>query len=165
MTRWSLKNIFRDVTHEQFNTYTTQFKQAAEKSFGTECKLEIRALSAPKVYTTYCDDDLQSNLDSINDSATLLVTDKLSDMTEALWKAARYVEITLRPADPEKAPRYAFAHAEFKGTQPEQATFYIQPDGEDAKAAIIAQQKHKRIGDGFDGNGRRSGGLPSGLFW
>lgn len=150
MSRWSISNLFRAVTHKQFVDYTTQFQQAAEKSFNTECFLEIRALTRPKVYTTFWDEDMQRNLNATNDRNTILKTQNLTDITHEIWNKAGYIEVTVRPNDEEKAPRYAFGHAEFKGNRPRQATFYIQPDGEDAEQSVLSQTSAKRIGDGFE---------------
>ncbi len=163
MTRWSLKNIFRPVTHGQFVDYTNQFKQAAENSFGTECSIQIRALTQPKAYTTFWDDDIQSGLDAINEQNTILRTENLSDVTSEVWAKAGYVEVNVRPVDCDKAPDHAFGHAEFKGEKPRQATFYIQPNGDDAREAMVSSAKGKVIGDGFESNGSRSGAIPSGL--
>lgn len=165
MTRWSLKNIFQAVSHQQFQNYTTQLRDAAEKSFGTPCQMDIRIMNDTKVYTTYCDDGLQESMDAINDAHTLLRTDDVANVSESLWNNARYVEVTVNPVNPAAAPAYAFAHAEFKGNEPRQATFYIQPDGEDAKAAMIKQNPRNIVGDGFTSNGSRSRQLPSNLFW
>jgi hypothetical protein len=46
----------------------------------------------------------------------------------------------------------AWGHAEFKGTLPQQATFYLQPDSDDAAKDMIAKNRTKLIGDGFTSN-------------
>jgi hypothetical protein len=164
MTRWSLKNIFQAVSHQQFQDYTTQLREAAEKSFGTPCKLDISIMNNTKVYTTYWDDGLQDNLDQINDANTLLRTDDVANVSTALWGKAGYVEVTVKPVDETQAPAYAFAHVEFKGNEPRQATFYIQPDGGEAKASLLAKNPRRIVGDGFTSNGSRSNALPSNFF-
>jgi hypothetical protein len=165
MTRWSLKNIFQTVSHEQFQNYTTQLRDAAEKAFGTKCALDIHLMANTKVYTTYCDDSLQDNLNQINDANTILRTDDLAMVTPRMWGAAGYVEVSVNPVDPEKAPSFAFAHVEFKGNEPRQACFYIQPDGQDVKDALIKQNRGRNVGDGYTSNGSRSNALPSNLHW
>lgn len=163
MTRWSLRNVLMPVSHQEFVTYIKQFKQAAEQSFDTECKLEITALAAPKAYTTFWDNALQSEINSINEENTILKTDALSDITSSLWATAKYVEVLINPVDKTKAPRAALAHAEFKGEKPRQAKFYIQPNGEDAREQMLSQQSGKIVGDGFESNGTRSACLPESL--
>lgn len=165
MTRWSLSNIFQAVSHQQFQDYTTQLRDAAERAFGTPCKLDISVMSNTKVYTTYCDDGLQGNLDHINDANTILRTGDVANVSAAMWHKAKYVEVSVNPVDETLAPAYAFAHVEFKGNEPRQATFYIQPDGEDTKAALLAKNPRRMVGDGFTSNGSRSGAMPSNLFW
>ena len=125
--------------------------------------MEINALTAPKAYTTFYDEDIQNDLDTMNEKMTIIKTSDLSDITSDIWDMAGYVEVYVRPVDKDKAPDYAFGHAEFKGTRPEQATFYIQPDGDDAKKALVSRTSLKRIGDGFESNGSRSGAIPMGL--
>ena len=163
MIHWSLKNIFLPVTHRQFVDYTSQFKKAAEVSFGTECSLQIRALTKPKAYTTFCDDDIESALDEINEGNTILKTENLSDVTLDVWLNSSYVEVNVTPIDHQQAPDSAFGHAEFKGEKTRQATFYIQPNGEDVKHAMVLSATGKILGDGFESNGSISGRISSGL--
>lgn len=163
MTRWSLSNIFRAVTHTQFIDYSTHFKQAAEHAFNTECRLDIRALQGPKLYTTFMDKHIQDELDERNAENTILATEDLADITPDLWKQAGYIEVTVRPVDEKKAPDFAFGHAEFKGCHPRQATFYIQPDGEEAKQFMTSQNRGKITGNGFESNGTSSKAIPASL--
>ena len=158
MTRWSLGNSLMPISHEQFIDLTTQFKKTAEQSFGTECRLQIRALNDTKKFTTFWDDDLQRDLDEENRANTILETANLSDVTKSLWKKAAYLEVTVRPIYENHAPKCAFGHVEFKGARPRQATFYLQPDGEDAKKSVLAQNRdrYKWVGDGFTSNGSRN---------
>ena len=163
MTRWSISNRFLPISYEEFTSLSERFKQAAEASFGTECKMQVKAMTAPKVYTTFCDDEIQSGLDEINAARTLSLpeSDRLSEKD---WDRARYVELVINPVNPELAPSFAFAHAEFKGVTPRQATFYIQPDGEEVKDTMISTRKFlQSTGDGFSSNGVRSGAIPAGL--
>lgn len=160
MARWSLSNVMRPLTHEQFQSYTKEFKAAAEEAFGTACSLKIRALRSPKVYTTFYDKDIQSELNTVNRANTILETDKLEEVSRSLWDETGYVDVTINPVESEQAPAYAFGYLEFKGNLPRQATFYIQPDGEDVKNAMLESGKGKVVGDGFNSNGTRSGAVP-----
>lgn len=163
MNRWSISNLITPISYNEFTTLSERFKRAAEASFGTPCKMEISALKAPKVYTTFLDDDIQDGLDHINAANAVPLNDN-STISRAEWDRANYVELTIRPVDEKLAPSYAFAHAEFKGGKPRQATFYIQPDGEDARKTMLDQARRlQTVGDGFDGNGTRSGAIPAGL--
>ena len=156
MTRWSVRNLLLPVSHEQFVDLTTQFKKAAELSFGTECKLSIRALRAPKKYTTFHDKDIQEDLDEENKANTICETENLGNIGKALWNKAAYVEVTVRPVDAKKAPNYAFGHMGFKGERSRQVTFYIQPDGEYTRNSVLSQNRLKLVGDGLASNGSRS---------
>lgn len=97
MTRWSLSNIFRKLNFTQFTDLSTEFKNAAEQIFGTECAVDITLMSRPKAYTTLYDDDEFERLKKINDANTLLKTDSIENVTQEQWNEAGYVEIGVRP--------------------------------------------------------------------
>ena len=162
-SRWSLSNQFQAISHEQAGNYVTAFKAAVEESFGTECALDIRILSVPKLYTTFLDDDVQSFLDETNKNNTILSTNNPAEVTPELWEQAGYVEVGVRPIDRTQAPEdYAFGHVEFKGQYPRQATFYVQPNGDDVKRAMLAQKSFTTaVGDGYTSNGLNSGFVPA----
>jgi hypothetical protein len=162
-SRWSFGNYIWPISHKQFIELVAQFKKAAEESFGTECSLEISALRDPKIYTTFCDSEIEQSLKLINDAQTVVATKNLADVTPELWKQAGYVEVEVRPLDEKKAPASAFGHVEFKGRLPLQANFYIQPDGENAKRAMLARNPSMSVGDGFESNGKRSAAVPASL--
>lgn len=158
--RWGIKNLMMSMSHRQFIALTTEFKQAAEGFFGTPCKLEVRAMTAPKVYSTFMlDDDVQGNLDRANDERTILKTEDLSTITPEVWKSARYVDVVVRPVDEKKAPDYAFGTAEFKGRHSSQATFYIQAgnkrDDEGPRDAVVAKHPYKIITEGWESHSER----------
>lgn len=163
MTRWSLSNLFMSVSFEQFQSLTRQFKAAAEASFGTECRLEVKALKETKVYTTFKDDDIQDGLDYLNNLNFITSATSLDEMTKDIWDQAGYVEVILHPKNEKAAPSYAFAHVEFKGELRRTASFYIQPDGVDARDRMISQNRRMWPGEGWGGNGTRSGAIPSSL--
>ncbi len=163
MTRWSLSNLFWSISFDQFRSLTQEFKAAAEASFGTECGLEVKALKNTKVYTTFADNDIQGDLDYLNNLNLLASATSLDEITEDVWDKAGYVEVILHPKDKASAPNYAFAHAEFKGELRRTASFYIQPDGGDARDRMISENRRMYAGEGWGGNGIRSGAIPSSL--
>ena len=65
---------------------------------------------------------------------------------------AVYIEVIIAPVDKSAAPNYAFAHVEFKGSRPRQATFYIQPDGEDSVSCLRKKFRFQIFGDGYTHN-------------
>jgi len=154
MTRFSLSNLVLPISYAQFTRLTEQFHRAAEASFGTKCEMEIRAMSAPKTYSTFLLDEFtQKCMDRDNESRTIATN--FNRISKELWDQARYVELTISPVDKNAAPSYAFAHAEFKGVLPRQATFYIQPDGEDVPKTIGGFGMIR--GDGYRSNGINGG--------
>lgn len=163
MTRWSLSNYFFSISHDQFVAMTTQLKDAAEQSFGTACNFNITARKQPKLYTTFVDDEIQGGIDILNKPHVLLQTDQVAAITPDIWKEAKYVEVSILPADKEKAPFAAFAHAEFKGTAPREATFYVQPDGKTVMHKLMAAHPRSIVADGYGGNGVRDGAVPFGI--
>lgn len=159
MTRWSLSNYFRKTSHAQFSQLTAEFKQACETAFGTECALDIRLLSRPKVFTTFwLDDDAQESINEANRRAEILRTENLDDVTKEQWDSAAYVEVGAHPINTEQSPDHAFGHAEFKGILSKTATFYMQGGNQTKNAAtqMVANHKWMLAGDGFDSNGQQS---------
>jgi len=154
MTRWSLSNEDAPISHAEFVQLAASFRRAAEEGFGAPCALSIKTLKSPKAFTVYDNPEIQKVLDQHNSDNTLFETDDLSRLTEEKWNEARHLELVIRPAATEQ-PRLpgAFAHAEFKGDRPHQATFYIQPGGEAVRRALIGAAKGRETGDGQDGNG------------
>jgi hypothetical protein len=149
MTRWSLNNIVLPVSHKQFVDLTTQFKKAAEDSFGTECKLNIIALSTIQPFTTVVYEDSLDYLDQRKKADTILETADVGAVSKALWKSAAYVEVSVDPLDKGKATASAWGQIAFKGDHPRRATFYIQPDGVDARKSVLKQNFRKLAGDGY----------------
>ncbi|MBI3441168.1 MAG: hypothetical protein HY052_05115 [Proteobacteria bacterium] len=165
--RWNLSKLITAISYKQFQNLTAAFQQAAERSFDTDTTIEITALQADKVCSPYVDDAIQADHDSLNQSNTLLKTNKLSELTADIWKKAKYVEVSVNPVNKSKAPHsYSFANVEFKGTHPRQATFYIQGEQEEgaAKKSVLTNRPLlSTVGDGFDGNGVQDGRLPASL--
>ena len=123
MTRWSLNNIVLPVSHKQFFDLTTKFKKAAEDSL--------------------------DYLDQRKKADTILETADVGAVSKALWKSAAYVEVSVDPLDKGKATASAWGQIAFKGDHPRRATFYIQPDGEDARKSVLKQNFRKLAGDGY----------------
>lgn len=159
MTRWSLSNILRKIQFTQFQSLSSEFQNACEKSFGTESSIALKLMSQPKAFTTFMDDVEQARLNEINNNNTISSFDSIDSVTEEHWNNAAYVEITIRPTDKEKAPSSAFGHLEFKGNCPKSATYYLQggehTDG--AKPFVTNNHKSMVVGDGYDSHGDQSG--------
>ncbi|MCI5059922.1 MAG: hypothetical protein MRY79_02495 [Alphaproteobacteria bacterium] len=142
MTRWSLSNFFRPVSHEQFVSYAQEFKKAAEQEFGMDCKVEINLVGKSGFFASKKPSMIQS-------------IKNISDVTPNVWKNSAYVELNLRPSDIANAPEYAWAHAEFKGARPRQATFYVQPGGKRTRDLMTLNAGRRITGDGFASNDPR----------
>ncbi len=160
MIRWSLSNHFFKMSHRQFVQLTTQFYQAAEEAFGTKCYLEIETLKRPKTYTTFVDPHVEAEINEKNGLPTFKGR-FAHDLTPQMWHAAGHVEVFIRPINKERAPQHAFAHIEFKGIRPRQATFYMQPECGNTQAIFLAANANLRAGDGLRGNGILSRKVPA----
>jgi hypothetical protein len=153
MSRLSLSNLLLPVSREEFTALTTQFKQAAEHSFGGPCKLEIHAMDAVKSTSSFMHDDwIMEAMAEDNKRRTFFETDDPAKLTADVWNKAAYVEVSVKPVNEKDAPASAWGHAEFKGYLPRQATFYLQPDDGDAMKSMRSQNPYKRAGDGYRSN-------------
>jgi hypothetical protein len=153
MTRWSISNLLLPVSREQFTTLTEQFKQAAEHSFGGPCKLEIHAMNAVKKTSSFMHDDwIMEAMAEENKRRTVFETDDPAKLTAHIWNRAVYVEVSVEPVNEQSAPMSAWGHAEFKGSLPRQATFYLQPDDATAMKSMIGQNPGRLSGDGYTSN-------------
>jgi hypothetical protein len=131
MSRLSISNLLLPVSRRQFKTLTAQFRQAAERAFGP-CRLEIRAMKAVKLTSSSMQDDWAMYAVAAEDKRrTVFETDDPDRLTDAVWRKADYVEVGVRPPNEQTAPSFAWGHAEFKGLRVRQATFYLQPEGDD----------------------------------
>lgn len=165
MSRWSIANIARPVSRAQFIDLTTQFQKAAETSFGTACSLEIRAMNAVRMTSTFLHDDgTEEFMAAENERRTFFKTGDPNQLTDDAWRRAAYVEVIVRPDKEKQAPAYAFGHAEFKGHLPRQATFYLQPDDDASRDTMVNASRGKWIGEGYDSNSYRSAGPDSWRF-
>ena len=160
MSRLSISNLLLPVSRKQFKALTAQFRQAAEQAFGSPCRLEIRAMKAVKLTSRSMQDDwLMNAVAAENKRRTVFETDDPDRLTESIWGRAAYVEVGVRPVSEQIARAFAWGHAEFKGLRSRQATFYLQPEGDDSWAlSMISGQRLKWIGSGYDSNSRKSAG-------
>lgn len=160
MERFSLRNKFFTISHAQFISLASGFKQALENGYSTPVSTAIRGLTSPKEYTSLYIPTLMEEIDHRNNQRTLGNTDSIESVTHEMWNKAKYLEIIFRPIDPTQAPESAFAHAEFKGAIPHQATFYAQCMRDASPISdFIAANQAMRLGDGFDSNSVRGDGL------
>lgn len=157
MTRFGLGNRLQTLDHMQFVTLTNAFRDACAKSWGQPAVLHIQLLNQNQVYTSFYDEDAFERLKAENDAHTLLETDNTADISPALYNNTRHIIATVRPSNPETAPRSAFGQVEFKGNFNDRATFYVQPDGEDIRAAMLAANPRMKRYDGFDSHGENDG--------
>jgi hypothetical protein len=163
-TRFSLANQFFKLSHAQFVAITCEFKLACEASFAAPCTLAISLYTQPLVFTTYVDEEIEENLAMINKPHWLLDTPDLGAVSPHLWKCAGYVKVGLYPTETALAPSSAFAHVEFKGLLPAQATFYVQPGGAEVQVRLERQFGRMVRGDGYAHHGRRSAARPVGAI-
>jgi hypothetical protein len=160
MTRFSLSNRVLSISHEQFVVMMREFAAASESAFGSPCALKISVYSAPAVYTTYCDAEIEENLDHENAAHLLLATSDLEAISAPLWASAQHVAASVYLKDSTLVGS-ALGSVEFLGSFPRSASFYADPQGEIVKAAMLRAHPNMRIGDGFAAHGRRSGASPS----
>jgi len=130
-----------------------EFKELVETSFGTKCGLELRAMNRLKLSPTMVfDDGTMEFVAQFNDEATFFKCENVSLFSPQIFDAAVYIEVVLRPQEKSSAPDYAFAHIEFKGRRPRQATYYLQPGDAEVLNALKAAHRSQRIGDGYTHN-------------
>jgi hypothetical protein len=130
-----------------------EYQQFAERSFATPCSLQIKAMNRIKMTSTFMhDDDTMEWIDEQNRKAVFRETSELSVFSSEIFDRAVYIEVIIAPVDKSAAPNYAFAHVEFKGSRRRQATFYIQPDGEDAVSCLRKKFRFQIFGDGYTHN-------------
>lgn len=167
MSRLSLSNIFRNQSHVDFERLTIQFWRAAEIAFDAPCRLDVTMMNRAKAYTTFWDENHQADLNAMNDANTHFKASNLKEIDAHMWARTRYAEVSIRPVEPDSAPTSAWAHVEFLGQRPKQATFYIQggdrefePRLDKALEKLRRQNPRMIAGDGYDGNGVNSGFMP-----
>lgn len=154
-TRWSISNRLLAISFEQFQEMSREFLAFAEQAFGGRCKVEVKAMDRIKETTTFwLDDWIMESMARRNESHTFFKTEDLAAVTAQVFGSAAYIELSIRPLEADSAPSYAWAHAEFKGLRPKQATFYVQPEAEIGLQRIKANHRFQAFGDGFESNCR-----------
>ncbi|MBC7999262.1 MAG: hypothetical protein IAF58_15030, partial [Leptolyngbya sp.] len=127
-TRLSISNRIFSISFSEFVAMLQEFNELVERSFGTPCSLEIRAMDQMKMFSTRMfHDDTMDFIDECNRKAVFFKTADLSAFPNSVFDAAIYIEAIIAPKDRQLSHPYAFAHAEFKGARPSQGTFYLQP--------------------------------------
>lgn len=153
MSRMSISNYLLPISHKQFNAIVAEFMQVAAKVFGGACTIQIRGLKHPKWSPTQMHDDGTMNyIAGVNRRAIIFEQSELSDVTAQMFRDAAYIEVVVSPMNILAAPKFAFAHMEFKGERPRQATMYIQPDDAEDFAAITKNHPMMLVGDGLKAN-------------
>lgn len=153
MTRFSISNLLLPISFAQFCAIVREYKQIAERAFGTPCGMEIKAMNYRKMTTSFMLDDSDMRwIDEQNRKATFFQASELSTVSAEIFDKAVYIEVIIAPVDKSAAPNYAFAHVEFKGSRPRQATFYMQPDGEDSVSVLRKKFRFQIFGDGYTHN-------------
>lgn len=153
MTRFSISNLLLPISFAQFCAIVREYKQIAERAFGTPCGMEVKAMNRIKMTSTFMHDDgTMEWMDEQNRKATFFQASELSTVSAEIFGKAVYIEVIIAPVNKEAAPNYAFAHVEFKGSRPRQATFYMQPDGEDSASVLRKKFRFQIFGDGYSHN-------------
>ena len=153
MTRFSISNLLLSISFAQFSAMVREYKQIAERSFGTPCSMQIKAMHSIKMTSSFMhDDDTMEWMAETNRKAVFFEASELSAFPSEMFDKAVYVEVVIAPVDKSAAPNYAFAHLEFKGSRRRQATFYIQPDGEDSASGLRKKFPFQIFGDGYTHN-------------
>jgi hypothetical protein len=153
MTRFSISNLLLPISFAQFCAIVREYKQIAERAFGTPCGMEIKAMNYRKMTTSFMLDDSDMRwIDEQNRKATFFQASELSAVSAEIFNKAVYVEVVIAPVDKSAAPNYAFAHVEFKGSRPRQATFYMQPESELVAEGLRKKFRFQIFGDGYSHN-------------
>lgn len=154
MARWSLANRLLDINFDQFLSLSRQFNTACADQWVQNCEMDVRLMDRLQHYTTFYDEDALRFLQAETDRHTTALEPHHAEITEAQFKAARHIVVTVRPQSPDLAPLSAFGQIEFKGNFNRRATFYIQ-GGDDniARAAMFAANPRMRRFDGFEAHG------------
>lgn len=152
-SRISISNLLRSISFAQFKAMVTEFKSQVEASFGTKCRLDIRAMSSNKMTSTFMHDDgTMEYMAECNRRATFFEGSDVQTMPPEAFNQAVYIEVGVRPEDPSAAPNYAFGHIEFKGTRRRQATYYLQPGDKGVFRALRKAHGFQIVGDGYTSN-------------
>jgi len=159
MQRFSLSNLVMPIGFAQFVRMAGHFIDVCGEAFGSGCDVMARVHSRDHVYTTFLDPAIEEAVEKANRERLLRSGPGLPNEDE--WTAARHVEMFVRPSNLAASMPHAFAHAEFKGVRPRQATFYVQCADFDVASAMAEAWPRMRRGNGFKGNGVNAGLVPA----
>ncbi|HEY9730368.1 MAG TPA: hypothetical protein V6C89_00560 [Drouetiella sp.] len=152
-THWSISNRILPITFDEFKAMGLQFLQLVEDAFGGKYKVEVKAMNRVKLTTVgRRDDSIMAHMAQTNKRHTFFVAEDFAAVTAAVFNSAAYIEMTVTPLDPAAAPANAWAHAEFKGYKPKQATFFVRPDADAGARKMKSLHRLKIIGAGWFGN-------------
>ncbi|MGE4313838.1 MAG: hypothetical protein AB7E85_06155 [Pseudobdellovibrionaceae bacterium] len=114
------------VSHQQFQTYMRDFRDAAESYFQTYVTVETTVSRGVPRYSTWGSSDTVASDGAHNQSIEMMSTWSLADITPELWEQAGYVESVLRAPEAEHQ-KYSVGRATFLGLAPQSAGFRFDP--------------------------------------
>ncbi|MDX1986085.1 MAG: hypothetical protein SFV17_05310 [Candidatus Obscuribacter sp.] len=153
MSRWSIANYAGPISLEQFQVLVCEFETLIEQSFATAVIIEVRAMKRIKATSHYLHDDwIMDGIAQENRDNTFYTTTNVMAVDKGVFESAAYIEVNFHPFNPSFAPSSAWAHCEFKGKLPNQATFYVQPDDQSVARAMKEKHQDLLFGDGYKAN-------------
>lgn len=126
--RATLKNRFNKITYAQFSDYLNDFLYACEESFETQCSGEIKFMSTSKLTSNFdCGDmDFVKKWNDDRTFAKATIPNNI-DILFSDWLRAYYIELNVRPINPDLAKQSAWGQLSFnKGVNSKSAKLYIQ---------------------------------------
>lgn len=150
MNCWTLSNIILPINCKKFQALTTEFAAACAQHWQSPVKTEITLYKAVKhAPLALPEPEDIAWINAYNDSITLLKTGNPSAITPAVWDTARQAVVALVPVDKESAPSCAAAYLSFKGHFDRTASYHVQSDSKDIRAAILSAHKFMKKSDGY----------------
>lgn len=159
--RWSLRNLFRTVSHRQLTTLVNAYADATAAAWGTPAKMKIDLYRAPKTFTTFMlDRETMEDMKRRNDRLKIKSADNIGDISAADWEQAAYAEVRLDPVDRNGSDslKHAWAVAEFKGHFANGASFYTSADLQNVARATKRAQPFMLVGNGWKEHGEQDMG-------
>lgn len=149
----SISNKVFAISHAQFQAMVQEYVELIEISLGTACSVEIKAMNIIKWTSTFMhEEDVMEFMAKHNREAVFFECADASELSAETFKSAVYIEVIISPTNKHNAPSYAFAHLEFKGRRPRQATYYLQPADETVIKTLKGKHRFQIIGDGYTDN-------------
>jgi hypothetical protein len=141
------------ISFDEFMAMSQQFLELVEVAFGGKFKIELKAMNRVKLSTFgRREAAIMTFVAETNRNQTFLLTDDLAAVTASVFNSAAYIEMTCTPVDTDPSLPRAWAHVEFKGYKPKQATFCVYPDADSGARKMKALHRFKIIGRGLNGN-------------